>query len=181
MEIIIAKFVYLKQTRIFASVIKKLINMTKEQLMQRAIDLAVANVANGGGPFGAVIARNGEIVAEGVNRVTSQHDPTAHAEVQAIRKACQELNTFDLEGCDIYSSCEPCPMCLGAIYWAHLDHLYFAGTKFDAAKAGFDDAFIYQELPLSIHERKLPTQEMMNKEAQAPFEAWMQNVDKVAY
>ena len=155
--------------------------MTKEQLMQRAIDLAVANVANGGGPFGAVIACNGEIVAEGVNRVTSQHDPTAHAEVQAIRKACQELQTFDLEGCDIYSSCEPCPMCLGAIYWAHLDHLYFAGTKYDAAEAGFDDAFIYQELPLPIHERKLPTEEMMNKEAQAAFEAWKTNVDKIAY
>ena len=155
--------------------------MTKEQLMQRAIDLAVANVANGGGPFGAVIARNGEIVAEGVNRVTSQHAPTAHAEVQAIRKACQELQTFDLEGCDIYSSCEPCPMCLGAIYWAHLDHLYFAGTKYDAAEAGFDDAFIYQELPLPIHERKLPTEGMMNKEAQAAFEAWKTNVDKIAY
>ena len=155
--------------------------MTKQELMRRAIALAVENVRQGGGPFGAVIARNGEIVAEGVNRVTMQHDPTAHAEVQAIRNACTKLGTFDLSGCDIYSSCEPCPMCLGAIYWAHLNHLYFAGTKTDAAEAGFDDAFIYQELPLPINERKLPTEEMMNKEAQAAFEAWKTNVDKIAY
>lgn len=155
--------------------------MTKQELMQRAIDLAVENVRNGGGPFGAVIARGGEIVAEGVNRVTSQHDPTAHAEVQAIRKACSELNTFDLTGLDIYASCEPCPMCLGAIYWAHLDHLYFAGTKDDAARIGFDDAFIYKELPLPIHERKLPTEAMMNAEAQAPFVAWQEKGDKVEY
>ena len=155
--------------------------MTKQELMQRAIDLAVENVRNGGGPFGAVIARGGEIVAEGVNRVTSQHDPTAHAEVQAIRKACSELNTFDLTGLDIYASCEPCPMCLGAIYWAHLDHLYFAGTKDDAARIGFDDAFIYKELPLPFHERKLPTEAMMNAEAQAPFVAWQEKDDKVEY
>lgn len=155
--------------------------MTKQELMQRAIDLAVENVRNGGGPFGAVIARGGEIVAEGVNRVTSQHDPTAHAEVQAIRKACSKLNTFDLTGLDIYASCEPCPMCLGAIYWAHLDHLYFAGTKDDAARIGFDDAFIYKELPLPIHERKLPTEAMMNAEAQAPFVAWQEKEDKVEY
>lgn len=155
--------------------------MTKQELMQRAIDLAVENVRNGGGPFGAVITRGGEIVAEGVNRVTSQHDPTAHAEVQAIRKACSKLNTFDLTGLDIYASCEPCPMCLGAIYWAHLDHLYFAGTKDDAARIGFDDAFIYKELPLPIHERKLPTEAMMNAEAQAPFVAWQEKEDKVEY
>lgn len=155
--------------------------MTKQELIQRAIDLAVENVRNGGGPFGAVIARGGEIVAEGVNRVTSQHDPTAHAEVQAIRKACSKLNTFDLTGLDIYASCEPCPMCLGAIYWAHLDHLYFAGTKDDAARIGFDDAFIYKELPLPIHERKLPTEAMMNAEAQAPFVAWQEKDDKVEY
>ncbi len=155
--------------------------MTKQELMQRAIDLAVENVRNGGGPFGAVIARGGEIVAEGVNRVTSQHDPTAHAEVQAIRKACSKINTFDLTGLDIYASCEPCPMCLGAIYWAHLDHLYFAGTKDDAARIGFDDAFIYKELPLPIHERKLSTEAMMNAEAQAPFVAWQEKEDKVEY
>ena len=155
--------------------------MTKQELMRRAIALAVENVKQGGGPFGAVIARNGEIVAEGVNRVTLQHDPTAHAEVQAIRNACTKLGTFDLSGCDIYSSCEPCPMCLGAIYWAHLSHLYFAGTKTDAAEAGFDDAFIYQELPLPISERHLPTEAMMHDEADAPFKAWRLNGDKVAY
>jgi hypothetical protein len=155
--------------------------MTKQELMQRAIDLAVENVKQGGGPFGAVIAKDGEIVAEGVNRVTLQHDPTAHAEVQAIRKVCAKKQGFDLSGYDIYSSCEPCPMCLGAIYWAHLDHLYFAATKDDAARIGFDDAFIYQELPLPIHERKLPTAEMMRQEAQAPFNDWEEKGDKVEY
>ena len=155
--------------------------MDKETFMRRAIALAVENVKNGGGPFGAVITRGNEIIAEGVNRVTAQHDPTAHAEVQAIRKAAERLQTFDLAGCAIYSSCEPCPMCLGAIYWAHLDHLYFAGPKNAAAAAGFDDAFIYKELPLPIHERKLPTEEMMHNEALAPFEAWSTKDDKIAY
>lgn len=155
--------------------------MTQQELMRRAISLAVQNVEAGGGPFGAVIARGGEVLAEGVNRVTASHDPTAHAEVQAIRSAAQKLKTFDLSGCDIYSSCEPCPMCLGAIYWARLDHLYFAATKTDAAAAGFDDAFIYSELPLPIHERKLPTSVLAPTEAQAPFEAWVQKTDKVAY
>lgn len=155
--------------------------MNKETFMRRAIALAVENVKNGGGPFGAVITRGDEIIAEGVNHVTAQHDPTAHAEVQAIRKAAERLQTFDLAGCDIYSSCEPCPMCLGAIYWAHLDHLYFAGTKNDAAAVGFDDAFIYKELPLPIHERKLPTEEMMHNEALAPFKAWSEKDDKVEY
>ena len=155
--------------------------MTQQELMKRAIQLAVDNVKNGGGPFGAVIAKDGEIFAEGVNRVTSQHDPTAHAEVQAIRAATSKLQNFDLTGYDIYSSCEPCPMCLGAIYWAHLDHLYFAGTKHDAADAGFDDAFIYEELPLPIHERKLKTENIMNREAQEPFEDWKAKLDKIEY
>lgn len=155
--------------------------MTQQELMRRAIDLSVENVKNGGGPFGAVIAKDGEILAEGVNRVTANHDPTAHAEVQAIRQAAAKLETFDLQGCDIYSSCEPCPMCLGAIYWAHLDHLYFAGTKYDAADAGFDDAFIYEELPLPIQERKLKTANIMNAEALAAFEAWKGKADKIEY
>ncbi len=155
--------------------------MEKEFYMRRAIALAIDNVKNGGGPFGAVIVKDGQIIAEGVNRVTSQHDPTAHAEVQAIRAACRKLETFDLEGCEIYSSCEPCPMCLGAIYWAHLSHLYFAGTKIDAAKAGFDDAFIYKELPLEIHERQLPTETMMHDEALEPFKEWMSASDKIEY
>ena len=155
--------------------------MTQQEFMQRAIDLATENVRQGGGPFGAVIVRNGEILAEGVNRVTPNHDPTAHAEVQAIRKAAALLETFDLSGCDIYSSCEPCPMCLGAIYWAHLDHLYFAATKDDAAEIGFDDAFIYKELPLPINERKLPTAQIMRQEAQQPFNSWRNKADKVEY
>ena len=132
--------------------------MTHHELMQRAIELSVQNVQQGGGPFGAVIARHGEVLAEGVNRVTANHDPTAHAEVQAIREAARRLGTFDLTGCDIYASCEPCPMCLGAIYWARLDHLYYAATQHDAAQAGFDDAFIYRELALDPKERSLPTQ-----------------------
>lgn len=155
--------------------------MEKEKYMKRAIQLAVDNVRNGGGPFGAVIVKDGRIVAEGVNRVTSQHDPTAHAEVQAIREACRKMETFDLTGCEIYSSCEPCPMCLGAIYWAHLSHLYFAGTKIDAARAGFDDAFIYKELPLDIKHRQLPTETMMHDEALQPFDEWMKSSDKIKY
>lgn len=155
--------------------------MTHQDFMQRAIALAVENVRQGGGPFGAVIVRNGKILAEGVNRVTANHDPTAHAEVQAIRKAAALLQTFDLQGCDIYSSCEPCPMCLGAIYWAHLDHLYFAASKDDAAEAGFDDAFIYRELPLPIHERKLTTETLLEAEGKQPFDEWMANTDRVEY
>lgn len=155
--------------------------MKHEELMQRAIALAVENVKNGGGPFGAVIARGGEIVAEGVNRVTAAHDPTAHAEVQAIRAAAAKIGSHDLKGCDIYASCEPCPMCLGAIYWAHLDHLYFAATKSDAARAGFDDAFIYNEMPLPIHERKLPTDRITPDTAQNPFEEWAAKDDKKTY
>lgn len=155
--------------------------MDKELCMKRAIALAVENVKRGGGPFGAVIVKDGRIIAEGVNRVTSQNDPTAHAEIQAIRSACSTLHTFDLSGCEIYSSCEPCPMCLGAIYWAHLGHLYFAATKADAAKAGFDDAFIYRELPLEIHSRALPTDTMLHDEAQEPFEQWGKTSDKIEY
>lgn len=149
--------------------------------MQRAIDLAVANVRQGGGPFGAVIARGGEIVAEGVNRVTADHDPTAHAEVRAIRAAAEKLESHDLTGCDIYSSCEPCPMCLGAIYWAHLGHLYFAATKADAARSGFDDAFIYSEIPLAPAARRLPATPVAHPDALRPFEAWDGQTDRKEY
>ena len=155
--------------------------MTKQELMQRAIDLAVENVRNGGGPFGAVIARGGEIVAEGVNRVTSQHDPTAHAEVQAIRKACSELNTFDLTGLDIYASCEPCPMCLGAIYWAHLDRIYYANDRKDAAKIGFDDEFIYEEIGRKIEDRHRPMIALLRDEALGAFRMWEENSSKTEY
>ena len=149
--------------------------------MRLAIELSVENVANGGGPFGAVIARDGEVVATGVNRVTADHDPTAHAEVSAIRKAAAKLGTFDLHDCEIYTSCEPCPMCLGAIYWARLKKMYFANTKADAKGAGFDDSFIYDEIALPISKRSLPTTEMMRGEAIKAFELWKGKDDKVSY
>lgn len=155
--------------------------MTKEELMREAIRLSVDNVRNGGGPFGAVIARDGKIVATGVNRVTPDCDPTAHAEVSAIRAACKELGTFDLSGCEIYSSCEPCPMCLGAIYWAHLDKLYFGNNKHDAAEIGFDDAFIYEELDLKPADRHLPSEVLLPDEAISAFNDWKNKADKVEY
>ena len=155
--------------------------MTHHELMQRAIELSVQNVQQGGGPFGAVIARHGEVLAEGVNRVTANHDPTAHAEVQAIREAARRLGTFDLTGCDIYASCEPCPMCLGAIYWARLDHLYYAATQHDAAGAGFDDAFIYRELALDPKERSLSTQQLLHGEALQAFADWRDKEDRTDY
>ena len=149
--------------------------------MREAIRLASANVENGGGPFGAVIARGGEIIATGVNRVTANCDPTAHAEVSAIRAAAQKLGTFNLSGCEIYSSCEPCPMCLGAIYWARLDRLFYGNTKADAARIGFDDAFIYKELALPLSERTLRAEQLLGKEAIATFEVWEQKTDKTPY
>lgn len=149
--------------------------------MRKAIELSVKNVAEGGGPFGAVIARNGEIVATGVNRVTDEHDPTAHAEVSAIRAACRKLNTFDLSGCEIYTSCEPCPMCLGAIYWAHLDRMYYGNNQHDAAEIGFDDAFIYEEIALKPEERRLAPTRLLPEEAIKAFEAWRLKDDKVEY
>lgn len=155
--------------------------MTKEELMREAIRLSVENVENGGGPFGAVIARDGEIVATGVNRVTANNDPTAHAEVSAIRKACEALNTFDLSGCEIFSSCEPCPMCLGAIYWAHIDKIYFGNNKDDAKAINFDDSFIYDELALERGERRLPTEVLLDNEAIKAFEMWRDKADKVEY
>lgn len=155
--------------------------MTKEELMKTAIDLSVRNVAEGGGPFGAVIAKDGKIVATGVNRVTADHDPTAHAEVSAIRAAAKALGTFDLSGCEIYTSCEPCPMCLGAIYWAHLDRMYYGNTKTDAAKVGFDDAFIYKELDLDPQKRSLRSEMMMHDEALEAFSDWMKKDDKIKY
>ena len=155
--------------------------MTKEELMRKAIELSLRNVAEGGGPFGAVIARDGEIVATGVNRVTPDCDPTAHAEVSAIRAAAKVLGTFDLSGCEIYTSCEPCPMCLGAIYWAHLDRMYYGNNQHDAAKIGFDDAFIYRELELPIADRRLKAEELLPEEAIQAFRAWEEKADKVEY
>jgi tRNA(Arg) A34 adenosine deaminase TadA len=125
----------------------------RKDFMQRAIQLSIENIEKGGGPFGAIIVRDGEIIAESANSVTNDNDPTAHAEVNAIREACKKLSTYDLSGCQIFSSCEPCPMCLGAIYWARLDKLHFAASKNDAADSGFDDAFIYEELDLIYEDR----------------------------
>ena len=141
-------------------------------LMRRAIELARSSIQSGGGPFGAVVARDGVIVAEGQNRVTVWNDPTAHAEVVAIRAACKALDSFQLEGCTIYSSCEPCPMCLGALYWARPARLVFACTRVDAAQAGFDDELIYLELPLPVAQRRLPTLAMLRDEGLAAFADW---------
>lgn len=155
--------------------------MTNEELMREAIRLSVENVKNGGGPFGAVIARNGEIVATGVNRVTPLHDPTAHAEVSAIRAACNKLGTFDLSGCEIFTSCEPCPMCLGAIYWAHLGRIYYGNNQRDAAEIGFDDKFIYDELAVPVTDRKKRMEALLSDEAIEAFRAWTLKEDKVEY
>lgn len=155
--------------------------MTKEELMRKAIELSIKSVRNGGGPFGAVIAREGEIIAEGSNGVTIYNDPTAHAEVTAIRKACEKLGTFELKGCEIYTSCEPCPMCLGAIYWAHLDKIYYANDRKDAAEIGFDDDFIYQEIEVKPQYRKKPSEILMREEGLEAFRIWNKKTDKIEY
>lgn len=155
--------------------------MTDKELMREAIRLSEENVAAGGGPFGAVIARQGEIIATGVNRVTADNDPTAHAEVNAIREACRRLGTFDLSGCRIYSSCEPCPMCLGAIYWARLDRLCFGNDKTDAKAIGFDDSFIYDELSMPRSRRRLHSVRLLNDEAIRAFRMWSEKSDRIAY
>ena len=149
--------------------------------MARAIELSENSVKNGGGPFGAVIVKDGAIVAEASNCVTIDLDPTAHAEVSAIRKATKVLGTYDLAGCEIYTSCEPCPMCLGAIYWAHLDKIYYANDRKDAADIGFDDDFIYQELELKPEYRKKPSEIVMQHEAKRAFEMWREKTDMTEY
>lgn len=155
--------------------------MDKKELMMRAIKLSEESVKKGGGPFGAVIAKDGEIVAEASNNVTVDCDPTAHAEVSAIRKAASKLGTFDLSGCEIYTSCEPCPMCLGAIYWAHLDKIYYANDRKDAASIGFDDDFIYKELELKPEDRHKPSEILLADEAKDAFRQWMEKADKREY
>lgn len=150
--------------------------------MLRAIELAKQGMdRNEGGPFGCVVVKNDKIIAEGNNSVTSQNDPTAHAEVVAIRKACEKLGTFQLTGCDIYTSCEPCPMCLGAIYWARPDHIYYAATRHDAANAGFDDSFIYDEISVPDYDRSIPTQTIGREDAVKVFELWKQKENKTVY
>jgi tRNA(Arg) A34 adenosine deaminase TadA len=150
--------------------------------MRRAIELSISNVESGrGGPFGAVVVKEGRIVGEGVNQVLATNDPSAHAEVVAVREACRKLNTFQLPGCEIYSSCEPCPMCMGLIYWARPESVYYANTAEDAARIGFDDAFIYHELALPPGKRSIHMQQMMREEAQSAFLAWERKPDKIKY
>ena len=156
--------------------------MSPDALMHQAIQAAVENVRSGrGGPFGAVIARGGSVIAAGVNQVTATNDPTAHAEMVAIREACRELRTFNLSGCEIYSSCEPCPMCLAAIYWARLDRVYFGASSADAAAARFDDSLIYQELSLPHACRRVPIIQIAGDDAQAPFREWQLKTDRIPY
>jgi guanine deaminase len=156
-------------------------NAANPEFMRRAIELAMENIRNGGGPFGAVIARDGRIVAEGVNRVTATNDPTAHAEVVAIRAACAKLAAFQLDGCDLYTTCEPCPMCLGAIYWARPARVFFASSAGDAAAAGFDDKFIYDELYLPFAAREISMTQLMREESLAIFSAWKKSENKTEY
>ena len=152
-----------------------------EQFMREAIRLSVESVAHGGGPFGAVIVKDGEIIASQANSVTIDNDPTAHAEVNAIREACRSLGTFDLAGCVIYTSSEPCPMCLGAIYWAGIDRIYYANTRKDAADAGFADDHIYEEISRSLPARSIPHVQILRDEALAAFRAWSDNADRREY
>ena len=158
-------------------------NPTSEDIrfMRRAVALSIENVANGGGPFGAVIVKDGEIIAEGVNRVTANNDPTAHAEVTAIRAACAKLQNFQLEGCAVYTSCEPCPMCLSAIYWAGISKIYYGNTKKDADDINFGDDFIYEEIAKPYAARRIPMMQFLRDEALAAFRAWEEKPDKIEY
>ena len=151
------------------------------KFMIRAIELSIKSVNNGTGPFGAVIVKDDQIISEGFNTVTSTNDPTSHAEIVAIRLACKSLNNFSLENCDLYTTCEPCPMCLAAIYWSHINKIYYANTRNDAQKIDFSDALIYEELNKTIKERKIPMHQMMRDEALKAFEMWNKKEDKVKY
>lgn len=155
--------------------------MSKEKFMLDAIQLSIENIKVGGGPFGAIIVKNGVIVSSAANSVTRDNDPTAHAEVNAIRKACKSLGTYDLSDCEIYTSCEPCPMCLGAIYWSHIGKVYYANNKKDAKNIGFDDSFIYDELALPIDKRKIQFKQLNAADAIKAFETWETIDNKIAY
>ncbi len=156
--------------------------MTHEELMKYTIKLSVDIVdQNLGGPFACIVVKDGEIISEGWNSVTSDNDPTAHAEINTIRKACKKLGTFELKGCDIYTSCEPCPMCFSAIYWARIDNVFYSNTRKDAAKIGFDDDLIYNEIKLSIDERIIPFKQLLREEALIAFEKWENKSDKIKY
>ena len=149
--------------------------------MKKAIELSIENINKGGGPFGCVIVKDNKIIAEGSNKVTTTNDPTAHGEIVAIREACKKLNDFSLKGCELYSTCEPCPMCLSAIYWARINKIYYANTREDAQKIDFDDSLIYSEFKKTIKERKIPMIQMMRSEALKAFELWDRKTDKVKY
>ena len=149
--------------------------------MNRAIELSLKSIKLNGGPFGCVIVKNNQIIAEGSNEVTKNNDPTAHAEIVTIRNACKILNTFNLKGTEMFTSCEPCPMCLSAIYWSHIDKIYYGNTRKDAAKIGFDDNFIYDELKLDFNQRKIPSQQLNKLDAIKAFKEWDLKIDKVEY
>ena len=149
--------------------------------MKKAIELSIESVNKGGGPFGCVIVKDEKIISEGSNKVTSSNDPTAHGEIVAIREACKKINNFSLSGCELYSTCEPCPMCLSAIYWARIDKIYYANTRKDAQKIGFDDSLIYSEFQKNIDKRKIPMIQMLRNEALKAFELWDKKIDKVKY
>jgi len=151
------------------------------KFMKRAIELSVESVNNGTGPFGAVVVKDNKIISEGFNTVTSSNDPTSHAEISAIRNACKNLDNFSLKGYDLYTTCEPCPMCLSAIYWARIDNIYYANTRSDAQKINFDDSLIYEELKKNIQERKIPMHQIMRGEALKVFEMWDKKKDKIKY
>ncbi len=153
----------------------------KNEFMKRAIELSVQNIDKGGGPFGCVIVKDNKIIAEGSNKVTLNKDPTAHGEIVAIREACRKLNNFNLKGCELYSTCEPCPMCLSAIYWARIDKIYYGNTREDAKKIDFDDSLIYSEFSKNVDERKIPMIQIMRNEALKAFELWDKKIDKVKY
>ncbi len=154
----------------------------KLKYMQEAVNAALKGIHNNeGGPFGCVVVKNGQVIGRGNNKVTSTNDPTAHAEVVAIREACKNLSSFQLEGCEIYASCEPCPMCLGAIYWARPDKVYYGSTQEDAAAIGFDDQFIYNEIPMAYEERSIPFQQLGHDIATTPFKEWVKKEDKTHY
>ena len=153
----------------------------KNKFMQRAIELSIESINSGGGPFGSVIVKNDKIISEGINRVAVNNDPTAHGEIVAIRNACKELNTFNLSNCSLYSSCEPCPMCMSAIYWSRIGKVYYANTRDDAKKINFDDSLIYSEIPKKNEDKKIPIKQMMRNEALKAFDIWDKKTDKIEY
>ena len=153
----------------------------KNKFMQRAIELSIESINSGGGPFGSVIVKDEKIISEGMNRVTVDNDPTSHGEIVAIRNACKKLNTFNLSNCSLYSSCEPCPMCMSAIYWSRIGKVYYANTRDDAKKINFDDSLIYSEIPKKNEDKKIPIKQMMRNEALKAFDLWDKKTDKTEY